>query len=239
MAYGLQSVNDSDNVLLSSEVTPVCLHSKTSKSLTTNFNTAIPVHPGDGYLTAFHVVNDSAQFYDFGVFSPFGTMGKYYILGDGNRMAASKTINVDIYKYKLGIVNNATTGMRLFNASGVETYNTNNKPINILSQVSIDISDCWIKDASGNYTGQYTNKIIQGNWYGKKIAILFTTMPSGFIKFSNSRSVYTYDIRFNMTDGILTMVYWVGNWTTSFSSAHHPPDPSVKLKFFIIDVTDA
>jgi len=234
MPSGLEFFNDTHSVILSTEVEPLCLHEKINHSLTRD--NAIPLHVDDGFLSVFHVANPPENFYDYGYWSPAGSDGKYYILPD--ELGSGETIPIEEYKFKLGISNTANSGLQLFNSQGVETYNSNNRPINILARYSINVSDCWLKNSSGQFTGQYTKKFVNGSWSGKKIGILFTNMPSGIIKFSNSRTVYAYDTRISMTDGSLTLMYWVDQWLVSFSSAYLPVDESVRLEFFVIDITD-
>jgi len=234
MPSGLEFFNDTQSVILSTEVKPVCLHEKINHTLTRN--NAIPLHVDDGFLSVFYVANPPENFYDYGYFSPAGSDGQYYILPD--QLGSGETIPVEEYKFKLGISNAASTGLQLFDSQGIETYNSNNKPINILAKYSINVSDCWLKDSNGEFTGQYTNKFVNASWPNKKIGILFTNMPTGIIKFSYQRGVYAYDIRISMTDGYLTIMYWVQEFLTSFSSASFPVDESIKLELFVIDITD-
>lgn len=235
MPSGLEFFNDGNSVILSTDVTPVCLHQKINHTLTSNLSSAIPLHVEDGYLSVFYIDNAPSNFYDYGFFAPAGTDGRYYILPD--RTLGTKTIAVEEYKFKLGLSKQAEAGLQLFDTNGNETYNSNNLPISILGHYSINVSDCWIKDNNGQFTGQYTNKFMSNSWMGKKIGILFTNMPTGIIKFSTQRGVYAYDIRVSMQNGYLVVMYWVGLWLQSFSSASIPIDESVKLEFFIVDVT--
>ena len=235
MSNGFEFFNDDNSVILSTDVTPVCLHQKINHTLTPSLSSAIPLHVDDGFLSVFYVDNQPSNFYDYGIFSPAGTDGRYYILPD--RLGAGQTIAVEEYKFKLGLSKPATTGLQLFDSNGNETYNINNQLINILGRYSIKISDCWLKNSNGQFTGQYTNKFVSDSWSGKKIGILFTNMPTGIIKFSHQVGVYAYDVRVSMQNGILTLMYWVGVWLQSFSSAHIPVDESVRLEFFIVDLT--
>lgn len=236
MASGMEFFNDGNSVILSTEVTPVCLHQKINHTLTPSLSSAIPLHTEDGYLSVFYVDNPASSFMDYGFFSPAGVDGRYYILPD--RLPSGQTIAVEEYKFKLGLSNSANQGLQLFDSNGVETYNSNNLPLNILGHYSINVSDCWLKNSNGQFTGQYTNEFVQGYWAGKKIGILFTNMPTGIIKFSHQNGVYAYDIRVAMNDGVLTLMYWVTQWLVSFSSQSIPIDESVKLEFFIVDITN-
>ncbi|WP_372810046.1 hypothetical protein [Pseudoalteromonas nigrifaciens] len=236
MPSGLEFFNDDNSVILSTEVTPVCLHEQIDHTLTTSLSSSIPLHEDDGYLSVFYIDNPPENFYDYGFFSPAGTDGRYYILPDN--LSSGETIAIKEYKFKLGLSKSANQGLQLFNANGDETYNSNNLPINILERYSIKVSDCWLKNSSGQFTGQYTNKFVSGAWSGKKIGILFTNMPTGIIKFSNSANVYAYDIRASMKDGTLVLMYWVDVWLQSFSSVSIPIDESVRLDFFIVDLTN-
>lgn len=236
MASGMEFFNDGNSVILSTEVTPVCLHQKINHILTPSVSSAIPLHTDDGYLSVFYVDNPASTFMDYGFFSPAGADGRYYILPD--RLPTGQTIAVEEYKFKLGLSNPANQGLQLFDSNGGETYNSNNLPLNILGHYSINITDCWLKNSNGQFTGQYTNKFVSDVWLGKKIGILFTNMPTGIIKFSHQAGVYAYDIRVSMVDGVLTLMYWVIQWLVSFSSQSIPVDESVKLEFFIVDITN-
>lgn len=236
MSSGMEFFNNGNSVILSTEVTPVCLHQKINHTLTPNLSTAIPLHTEDGYLSVFYVDNPASSFMDYGFFSPAVSDGRYYILPD--RLPSGQSIAIEEYKFKLGISEPATQGLQLFDSNGVETYNSNNKLLNILGHYSANVSDCWLKNSNGQFTGQYTNKFISDYWAGKKIGILFTNMPTGIIKFSHQSGIYAYDIRVAMQDGVLTLMYWVTQWLVSFSNKSIPVDESVKLEFFIVDLTN-
>ena len=65
MASGMEFFNDGNSVILSTEVTPVCLHQKINHILTPNLSSAIPLHTDDGYLSVFYVDNPVDAFMDF------------------------------------------------------------------------------------------------------------------------------------------------------------------------------
>lgn len=235
MPSGLEFFNDNNSVILSADVTPLCFHSKTSHSLTKDVKSSIPLHVEDGYLSVFKVhLADGSRIMDYGIFSPMGTSG-YYFLAD--RLQNGQSIVIDEYKFKLGLSQTTNKGLQLFDAQGNEVYNSSNKPINILGHNSINVSDCWLKNNQGQYTGQYTNKILYGTFSGKKVGILFTNIPTGIIKFSHQSAVYNYDFRMVMEDDWITLMYWVQQWTVSFSNVHIPIDESVRLEYFIVDLT--
>lgn len=233
MPSGLEFFNNNNSVILSTDVTPLCFHSKTSHTLTKDIKSSIPLHKDDGYLSVFKTHLD-ALIMDYGVFSPMGTTG-YYFLAD--RLQNGKSIIIDEYKFKLGLNQTTNTGLQLFDAHGNEVYNSSNKPINILERNSVNISDCWLKNANGQFTGQYTNKFLYGHYPGKKVGILFTNIPTGLIKFPHQPGVYAYDVRMIMGDEFITLMYWVQQWTVSFSNVHIPVDESVRLEYFIVDLT--
>lgn len=235
MAVGLEIFNDANSVLLSTDVTPLCFHSKKSHTLTRDIKSIIPLHAEDSYLSVFRVnLSDGGRILDYGIFSPMGKDG-YYFLPD--RLKNNQSIIIDEYKFKLGLNQTANNGLQLFDANGKEVYNSNNKPINILGHNSVNISDCWLKNERGQFTGQYTNKTLFGSYPGKKVGILFTNIPTGIIKFSHQSSVYAYDIRMVMGDDFIILMYLVQQWTASFSSVHIPIDESVRLEYFIVDLT--
>ena len=235
MPSGLEFFNDNNSVILSTDTTPLCFHSKTTHKLTTNAASAIPLNKEDGYLSAFKVhLADGGRIMDYGFFSPMGTNG-YHFLPD--RLQSGQSILIDEYKFKLGLSQTTNKGLQLFDAQGNEVYNSSNKPINILGHNSINVSDCWLKNNQGQFTGQYTNKFLYGDYPGKKVGILFTNIPTGIIKFSHQAAVYAYDFRMVMGDDFIILMYWVQQWTISFSNVHIPVDESVRLEYFIVDLT--
>lgn len=237
MPSGLEFFNDNNSVILSTDVTPLCFHSKTTHTLTPNIQSSIQLHKDDGYLSAFKVhLADGARILDYGIFSPMGADGHYYFLAD--RLQSGQSIAIDEYKFKLGLSQTANLGLQLFDAQGNEVYNSNNKPINILGYGSVNVSDCWLKNDQGQFTGQYTYRALYGSYPGKKVGILFTNIPTGIIKFSHQSAVYAYDFRMVMDDESIMLMYWVQQWTVSFSNVHIPIDESVRLEYFILDLTD-
>ena len=235
MPSGIEFFNDNNSVILSTDVTPLCFHSKTSHTLTKDIKSSIPLHVEDGYLSAFKVhLADSSRILDYGMFSPMGTNG-YYFLAD--KLQNGQSIIIDEYKFKLGLSKTTNKGLQLFDAHGNEVYNSSNKPINILGRNSVNISDCWLKDANGQFTGQYTNKFLLESYPDRKIGILFTNIPTGLIKFSHQAGVHAYDVRMVMDNDFMILMYWVQQWTVSFSSVHIPVDESLRLEYFIVDLT--
>lgn len=233
MPSGIEFINDNGGLILSTEVTPVCLHNKTIHTLTRSG--AVPLLAEDGYISAYHIKNPPDRIMDLGIIAPISAFGIF-----PDRLPSGSSVEIEQFDFKLGIanqLNKGDAGLQLFDASGAEIYNSNNRPINILKHFSIDVSNVWIKNDKGNYTGQWTNHIVTDYWPNRKIALLFTNIPSGAVKFSHSSNIYIYDTRLDMSNGSLFVACRVVTWLQSFSNASIPVDESLRLEFFVVDVT--
>ncbi|MDO5652170.1 MAG: hypothetical protein Q4G13_08590 [Moraxella sp.] len=237
MSSGIQLFNDNSSIVLATDTMPLCFHNKITHRLTKNNASIISLHKDDGYLSAYHIVNDDgSRFMDYGLFSPFGADGSYYFIAD--RMAANAHVMIEEYRFKLGLKHQARMGLQLFDVNGNETYNSNNKPINILAKHSIDVSDCWLKNDNGQFTGMYRGSFATHNEISKKTAVLFTNIPTGLIKFSHHRAIYMYDIRLLTTEGTFMLYVRPEWWIANFTNAHFPVDINARLEYFVVDITN-
>lgn len=227
MAAGLQIFNDNKSLLLSSDAVPIVYQQKIISKLTTNVASSIPLSK-NGMLSAYYFNSggDSGRIKEYGVFAPFGASNNFFILPD--KMTATG-IMVEEYQFKASLKNTANHGLQLFDATGKEIYNSNNIPISILDKVSINVADSWNPLSVKSWSAYYT---------GKKVGFLFTNIPMGITKSNSMPQIWAYDYRPYTDDtGMAMLLYTPTVWSYSYSSASIPIDYSLRLEFFIVDVS--
>ena len=230
MAQGLEIYNDNNSLLLSSDTIPILYQQKVVSRVTSNVNSKVLLSKKDGVLSVYYFdcKNDVNRISDYGVFSPFGAGDNYYILPD--KMGASEHIDVEEYQFKAQIKYSCNAGLQLFNASGVEVYNSNHVPLTIVDKVSIDVSNSWYPMSTKSWGKIYTGRT--------KLGFLFTNIPAGITKSKTYSGVYAYDYRpYCDNEGFISISYTPTIWTYSYSSAEIPIDRSLRLEFFVVDLS--
>ena len=231
MVQGLEIYNDTNSLLLSSDTVPILFQQKIVSKLTNNINSKIMLSKKDGILSVyyFNCNNDVSRISDYGVFSPLGAGDNYYILPD--KMGASEYIDVEEYQFKAQIKHPCNAGLQIFNASGLEVYNSNHVPLTIVDKVSIDVSKSWYPMSTKIWSNSYPNRT--------KLGFLFTNIPAGITKSKTYSGVYAYDYRpYCDNKGYISLAYSPTIWTYSYSSAEIPIDTSLRLEFFVIDLSN-
>lgn len=231
MAQGLEIYNDTNSLLLSSDTVPILYQQKVVSRVTSNVNSKVLLSKKDGILSAYYFDcgNDVNRISDYGVFSPFGAGDNYFILPD--KMGASEYVDVEEYQFKAQIKYPCNAGLQLFDANGTEVYNSNHVPLTIVDKVSIDVSNSWYPKSVQFWSNIYTGRT--------KLGFLFTNIPAGITKSSTYSGVYAYDYRpYSDNEGYISITYTPTIWTYSYSKAEIPIDRSLRLEFFVVDLSD-
>lgn len=231
MAQGLEIYNDTNSLLLSSDTVPILYQQKVVSRVTSNVNSKVLLSKKDGILSAYYFDcgNDVNRISDYGVFSPFGAGDNYFILPD--KMGASEYVDVEEYQFKAQIKYPCNAGLQLFDANGTEVYNSNHVPLTIVDKVSIDVSNSWYPKSVQFWSNIYTGRT--------KLGFLFTNIPAGITKSSTYSGVYAYDYRpYSDNEGYISITYTPTIWTYSYSNANIPIDRSLRLEFFVVDLSD-
>lgn len=228
MTAGLQIFNDNKSLLLSSDTVPIVFQQKVVNKLTTNTSSKIPLSKNNDILSVYYFDSggDNSRMKEYGIFAPFGAGNNFFILPD--KMTAAG-ITVEEYQFKASLKNTANHGLQLFDGAGREIYNSNNIPISIIDKVSINVSNSWTPKTVKTWSGFYPNK---------KVGFLFTNVPMGITKSSSMAEIWAYDYRpYTDNTGMAILTYTPTVWSYSYSSASIPIDYSLRLEFFIIDVS--
>lgn len=235
---GLLVENSNRNVQISSDVTPLTYSHKIEHDFKAN-NTLVPMGNENESFSVWHRGDGVSRIQDIGLFqasynSPI-SIGK-------RRYDQSAVLQVSEYVFDTRPAVSSGLGLQLFNALGVETYNSEKPLLSIIDSVSIHVADGYNKEVKrDSTTGElYVDRTRWAKTYAgyTKLGILFKNVPGGISKTSSFYQIWAYFYNFRTSGNLVELEYRPEYWSSSQTSQVIELDQNLKLEFFVIDLSN-
>lgn len=235
---GLLVENSNRNVQISSDVTPLTYSHKIEHDFKVN-NVLVPMGNENESFSVWHRGDSVSRIHDIGLFQAFYnspiSIGK-------RRYDQSAILQVSEYVFDTRPAVSSRLGLQLFNASGVETYNSEKPLLSIIDSVSIHVADGYNKEVKrDSTTGElYVDRTRWAKTYAgyTKLGILFKNVPGGISKTSNIYQIWAYFYNFRTAGNVVELEYRPEYWSSSQTSQVIELDQNLKLEFFVIDLSN-
>lgn len=235
---GLQVNNDKNNLLISSDVTPLTY----KKSISRDFKVStelIPLSSEDGSFTVWHRGDTSSRIQDIGIFQAFYSSPTYI-----SKRIYDQSSALPITQYIFSSKPSASSGfgLQMFNSSGFETYNSEKPLLSIIDKVSINVADGYNKEVKKDSI-EGTLFVDRTRWAKSyvgysKLGIMFTNVPAGISKTSSFYQIWAYFYNFRTAGNLIEIEYRPEYWSYSQTSAVIELDLNLKFEFFVIDLSN-
>lgn len=236
---GLLINNDANNVLISSDVTPLTYDKKILHDFTANGNLKVPVSNTDGSISVWNRAGTDSSIIYIGMYHDF--YGSPTYMGK-RRFSNGSDLQVTEYKFRPSPPASSGYGLQLFDADGNETYNSEKPLLNIIDKVNIRVADGYNKEIKyDQYEGYYwvDRSTWSKNYPGvTKLGIMFNNVPAGISKTSSLYQIWAYFYFFRTVGSRVELEYRPEYWSSSQSSAVIELDLELELEFFVIDLSN-
>lgn len=234
---GLLVNNDKNNLLISSDVTPLTYSHKLSRDFKVN-KEEIPISSEDGSFVVWHRGDTASRIQDIGIYQAFFSSPTYV----GKRVYdQSAALPIEQYIFKAKPTQSSGSGLQMFNAQGVETFNSEKPLLSIIDRVSINVADAYEKPIKQDFDGTlFMDRTLWSKNYPNysKLGILFTNAPAGVAKTNSIYQIWAYFYNFRTAGSLIELAYRAEYWSYSQSSAVIELDLNLKLEFFVIDLSN-
>lgn len=235
---GLLVKNDKGNVQISSDVTPLSSSHMISRDFKVD-DSLLPLANEDGTFSVWHRPDATSRLEDIGIFQAFYDSPIYMAK---RRSDQSDILQVEKYVFTPKPAASSRAGLQMFNASGIETFNSDQPLLSIIDKVSINVVDAYDKDIKrDSYTG---NLWMDRTFWLKdypgysKLGLLFTNVPGGIAKTKDFYQIWAYFYNFRTAGSLVEFAYRAEYWSWSGSSAVIELDLDLKLEFFVVDLSN-
>lgn len=235
---GLFAANDKGNVLISSDTESLTFSHIIHHDFYQN-NVSVPLGNEDGTFSVWYRGDTTSLLYRIGIFQAMYSSPMYVGRYQGN--VQPQNTEVDQYIFTSNPTPSSGLGLQLFNANGVETYNSEKALLSIIDKVSIRVADSYDKPVKRNSDGSL---YIDATYWSKsytgytKLGLLFTNAPGGVAKTSSIYQVWAYEYNFRTAGNKIELEYRPAYFSYSQSSAVIDLDTELRLEFFVIDLSN-
>lgn len=239
---GLMVENDKGNLLISSDTIPLTYSNTIVYDfgyLSEYFKGEIPIGSEDGNFSVWHrshPVGD--ELHRIGIYPP-DFSGSMYLgrLWDNNRLYH----RVEQHIFKAQPPPSSGVGLQLFDADGVEVYNSEKPILSVIDKVSLRVADSYNAELKRNFDGDlYFEPTLWSKKYAgySKLGLLFTSVPAGISKTSSIYQVWAYNYNFMTIGDTVSLRYRPAYFFWSGSSAVIELDLELRLEFLVIDLSN-
>ena len=235
---GLLVENIKRNVQISSDVTPLTYSHKIEHDFKVN-NALVPMGNENESFSVWHRGDSVSRIQDIGLFQAFYNAP----ISMGKRLYdQSAVLQVSEYVFDTRPAVSSGLGLQLFNAAGVETYNSEKPLLSIIDSVSINVADGYNKEVKKDSIDStlFVDRTRWAKTYAgySKLGILFKNVPGGISKTSSIYQIWAYFYNFRTAGNLVELEYRPEYWSYSQTSSVIDLDLNLKLEFFVIDLSN-
>ena len=234
---GLFVANDKRNVQISSDVTPLSYKQTIIHDYTTA-RLVLPVGNEDGTFNVWHRGEATNPIHHIGLFQAGYSapifMGKH--VG-----TTSSTLLVEQHIFSSKPVISSGVGLQMFNANGIETYNSEKPLLSIIDKISLRPEDAYRKTVRKDFDGTLImdRTLWEKTYPGyTKLGLLFTNVPGGIFKEPAYYQIWSYAYNFRTAGNTINIAFRAEYFSWSGTSASIPMDDELKFEFFVVDLSN-
>lgn len=233
---GLWANNDRGNVLISSDANQIT-YSHTMLHDFNVSNTDVMLGREDGTFSVWSRTDTVSVLHNIGIVQ--AGLGGRTIMGKHSGIS-SPDLKVYEHIFTSKPSTSSGVGLQLFNASGIEVFNSDKPLLSIIDKITIDPEVAYRKEFR-NANGV----LVQDRTFWEKsypnhsnLGLMFTNVPAGIMKEAAYYQIFGYAYNFRTSGNTINIAFRSEYAFWSGTSRVITLDESVRFEFFVIDLSN-